>query len=179
MATAPKAAPKAVPKVVPIDDTAAAAQAPKKSRKTLIIGGALMLVTAAAGGGAAYWFMGKDAGDKPAAPKVEAAKPPVFVVLDSFTVNLQPDDGVDQYLQLAFSLQVADQSTVDQIKLYMPQVRSRLLLLLSSKKASELLTVDGKKKLSEDIIAQVKQPFTPQGKPQDVTGVFFTSFVIQ
>jgi flagellar FliL protein len=179
MATAPKAAPKAVPKVVPIDDSAAAAQAPKKSRKTLIIAGVLMLVTAAAGGGAAYWFTGSAAEDKTAAPKAEPVKPPVFVMMDSFTVNLQPEDGVDQYLQLAFSLQVADQATVDQIKLYMPQVRSRLLMLLSSKKASELSTVDGKKKLSDEIIAQVKQPFSPQGKPQAVTGVFFTSFVIQ
>jgi flagellar FliL protein len=61
----------------------------------------------------------------------------------------------------------------------MPLVRSRLLLLLSSKKASELSTVEGKKKLADEIIAQVKQPFTPQGGSTAISGVFFTSFVIQ
>jgi flagellar FliL protein len=58
-------------------------------------------------------------------------------------------------------------------------VRSRLLLALSSKKASELVSVDGKKKLIQEIIASLNQPFTPNGKPQQVTDVFFTSFVIQ
>jgi flagellar FliL protein len=76
-------------------------------------------------------------------------------------------------------LQVADQSQVDLIKLYMPQVRSRLLLLLSSKKASEISTPEGKKKLSDEIMEQVKQPFKLGAAPQNVTNVFFTSFVIQ
>ena len=30
-----------------------------------------------------------------------------------------------------------------------------------------------------DILAQVKQPFDPKGKPQQVTDVLFTTFVIQ
>jgi flagellar FliL protein len=107
------------------------------------------------------------------------AKPPVFVVVDPFTVNLQPESGVDQFLQIAFTLQVSNPKQEELVKLYMPQVRSRMLMLLSGKKASELTSTDGKKKLSEEIITQVKESFLPKGAKQGVINVFFTSFVIQ
>jgi flagellar FliL protein len=68
---------------------------------------------------------------------------------------------------------------VEIIKLHLPQVRSRLLLLLSSQKASDILTPDGKNNLAKEIIAQVNKPFEAKAAPQSVTGVFFTSFVIQ
>jgi flagellar FliL protein len=133
------------------------------------------------GGGAGGWyFMNQNAhpGGAAGKAKAEPAKPPVFVMLDPFTVNLQAEAG-EQFLQVAFTLQVTDQAEVDLIKLYMPQVRSRLLLMLSSKKASEISTLEGKKKLSTDIAALVNQPFAPNGKPLGVSNVFFTSFVIQ
>jgi flagellar protein FliL len=61
----------------------------------------------------------------------------------------------------------------------MPQVRSRLLTLLSSKKASEIKSVDGKRKLSEEIVAQVKLPFAKGAAVQEIDGVSFTDLVIQ
>jgi flagellar protein FliL len=177
MATAPKAAPKAAPKVVPIDENVEAPAPRKSSKKRILIIGLLLLVLGIGGGGT-WYFLGSSS-EPVAAAKQEPPKPPVFLPIDQFTVNLQSDSGTDQFLQVAFTLQLADQEQVELIKTYMPLVRSRLLLLLSSKKASEISGIDGKKKLSEEIIAQVKQPFLPQGTPQAVTGVFFTSFVIQ
>lgn len=175
MATsAPKAVPKAVPK--PAADAGDSA-APKKSKKKLFAMLAVLLLLAGGGGGGAWYFLGQNKGEH-AKKKVEPPAPPVFAALDPFTVNLQPDNG-EQYLQVAMTLQVADQAQADLVKLYMPLVRSRLLLLLSSKKASEISTADGKKKLSEEIIAQLKQPFAPQGEPQKISSVLFTSFVIQ
>jgi flagellar FliL protein len=61
----------------------------------------------------------------------------------------------------------------------MPHVRSRMLLLLSAKKASEILSVEGKNKLSEEILGIFKKPFTPQGPTIKVSNVLFTSFVVQ
>lgn len=177
MATAPKAAPKSNPKVVPIDEAAEeASPPPKKSKKKLFLILAVFLLILGSGGA---WFALDEGGGEPGAePAVEAAKPPVYLAMEPFTVNLQPEIG-EQYLQVAFTLQVADQSQVDQVKLYMPLVRSRLLLLLSSKKPSELASAEGKQKLQEQIIEQVREPFTPQGAPLGISGVFFTAFVIQ
>jgi flagellar FliL protein len=186
MATAPKAA------KAPAEEEAQDAPKPKKSKKKLFVFLILLILIGGIGGGAAWFLMGSDdtaapaeggeAGQKPkTAEKGKEMKPPVFMVIEPFTVNLQPETqgAPDQFLQIAFSLQVEDEKGVDAIKLYMPQVRSRLLLLLSGKKASQISTPEGKKKLAEEIIEQIKQPFAPGMPPQPVTNVFFTSFVIQ
>ncbi|HEX7971541.1 MAG TPA: flagellar basal body-associated protein FliL [Thiobacillus sp.] len=157
------------------DESAESAEAaPKKSKKKLfILSVALMLLLG--GGGAAAWFFTQGSHSSREA-EAEPAKAPVFLPLEAFTVNLQ--DG-EQFLQTDITLQVPDQAQMDDIKLNMPRVRSRLLTLLSSKHADELATAEDKKKLAQEILAQVKQPFDPKGKPQRVDDVLFTSFVIQ
>ncbi|MES1986531.1 MAG: flagellar basal body-associated protein FliL, partial [Pseudomonadota bacterium] len=108
----------------------------------------------------------------------EPAHAPVFVTLEAFTVNLQPDPD-EKFLQTEISLQVASPEQAEVLKAQMPAVRSRLLMLLTSKTASDISTSEGKQKLSDEIVAEVKKPFSNNAKPQEVTGVFFTSFVIQ
>ncbi|ABE50239.1 MULTISPECIES: flagellar basal body-associated protein FliL [Methylobacillus] len=152
----------------------------KGSKKGLILALIGGLLVAVLGAGGAYWYLKQHDGnqqDKPREEKV-VAKEPVFVTLDTFTVNLQPDPD-DQYLQVDLTVQVEDQAQADIIKKHMPSVRNRILILLSSKKSSELLNIDGKKALASEIIAQLSEPFSPGAKPQAVSDVFFTSFVIQ
>ncbi|HZG22897.1 MAG TPA: flagellar basal body-associated protein FliL [Herbaspirillum sp.] len=153
--------------------------APAKSSKKMlfiIIGVVLVLVI---GGAGAFFMMGGKGkkGEDHAEEKAEA-KAPTFVVIEPFVVNLQQETG-DQYLQVAMTLQVPDGQTAEALKLYMPQVRSRLLMVLSSKKASELLTSEGKRKLTDEIIDQLGEPFSGKGKGPQITDVFYTSFVIQ
>ena len=155
-------------------ESAAAPAGASKKKLLIVIVGTLVLL---GGGGAAAWTFLHDKGDAAAHKEVKLG-PPVFVQIDAFTVNLQPETG-DQYLQIAFTLQVAGQEQVELIKTNMPKVRSRLLLLLSGKKASELNTIDGKKQLAKDIIAQVRLPFEDKAPQQEVTDVLFTSFIIQ
>ena len=85
----------------------AEAAAPANSKKLVLILGLVAVLAAAGGGGA--WFMLKDGGEHeaPAKQKKSAPKagPPVYVTIEPFTVNLQPENG-EQYLQLAFTLQV-------------------------------------------------------------------------
>lgn len=147
-------------------------------KKLIIIIAAVVVLLAGAGGGAAM-FLSKKGGDhKEKEHKAEVAKAPVFLPMEPFTVNLQSDGG-DKYLQVTMTLQVPDEETVNLVKLNMPQVRSRLLMLLSSKDATEILSGEGKAKLINEIMAQTALPFTPKGEPQKITGVFFTSFVVQ
>lgn len=162
---------------------AALAPAGASKKKLIMIVAAAVLVAGGGGGGAAWYFLHDKGGHEEAAPskkkgKTAKAGPPVFVPIDSFTVNLQPENG-EQYLQTAFTLQVANAEEADNIKLNMPKVRSRLLLLLSGKKASELNTVEGKQQLAAEIVAQINQPFEEKGSEQDVTDVLFTAFIIQ
>lgn len=164
MAKAPQEAEKEVP--------------PKKSNKVLILASAGgLLVALLAGGAYWYWQQHNDADAEPKEKKV-VVKEPVFVTLETFTVNLQPDPD-DQYLQVDLTVQVADQAQADSIKIHMPSVRNRILMLLSSKRSSELLSTEGKQALTKEIIAQLSLPFSAGGKPQTINDVFFTSFVIQ
>ena len=140
----------------------------------MMIGGALVVL--GAGGGAAWYFMHGKAADP--AHKVVKAEPPEYVPIESFTVNLQAENG-DQFLQIAFTLQVQNQKESALIKANMAKVRSRVLLLLSGKKASEISTVDGKRQLAAEIVAALKQPFAEKGEPQQVSDVLYTAFIIQ
>jgi flagellar FliL protein len=139
----------------------------------LIIASAVLLL--GAGGGGAAWYMSRaQDGAQPQARQ----EPPVFVNLETFTVNLVSEHG-DQHLQTNLTLKVEGSSAADLIKLHMPEVRNRVLLLLSSKTASQIAGVDGKKKLASELLAEIKQP-SGEGSPgHAVQSVLFTSFVIQ
>jgi len=157
---------------------AATAQGRGKSRKKFFMVLGVAVVLLGGGGGACAWYLARNNSSRIEGEKYETPKPPLFVALEPFTVNLQPEIG-EQYLQVGLTLKVEDEAHIALLKLHMPEVRSRLLMLLSSKKSSEISTSEGKRKLSDEIIAQVKEPLAVNSPPQSVSGVFFTSFVIQ
>lgn len=158
-------------------------EAPPKSgkRKLLVIAIAVLVLLALAGGGAAWWSHQKAAdveakGEEGAKPgkKAESAKPPVFNTLETFTVNLA---GSDHFLQLGIVLQLKDEETVEKVKTWMPQIRSRLLLLLSSKSAEDLETSKGKQALVDAILAETRAPLGADG--ERVQAVLLGSMLVQ
>lgn len=177
------------------------AEPPKKSKKLLIIILVAVLVLVLGGGGAAYMLLKKgdhaDDGDEDIAEettktkkkdkKKDHATAPVFVNLEPFTVNLVPETG-DQYLQVALSLELEDPLEESSLKAQMPKIRNNLTLLLSSKKASELLPKEGKEHLAEALKNEINSVVAPpkKGKKGEtgssdgpVKSVLFTSFIIQ
>lgn len=171
-------------------------EAPKKKGKMMIIIIAAVVVLALAGGGA-FFFLSKKGGEegaaeqakkKPVAHKSEPGKPPTFVPLEPFTVNLQQEVG-EQYLQAAVVLKVDDPHAGDQVKAYMPELRDRVLLLLSSKKASEISSGEGREALADDLKNEVNGILGTPGKvgkdgkrgeaEGPVVKVLFTSFIVQ
>ena len=136
----------------------------------------LALVGAGAAGGWFYWKHYAHQESHAEEQKAAAPQPPMFHSLEPFTVNLQ-GDGL--FLQIALTLQLASQKDVDHLKVYLPQVRSRLLMLISAKTGQEISSTEGKQKLIEEIMASVRQPFAA-GLPEiEISNVFITSFVIQ
>jgi flagellar FliL protein len=166
---------------------AAAAGAPAGSKKKLIIMilAAILVLGAGAGGG---WYFSQSAaahGEEEAPAKESKKKKkkdpeskPEYVPIEAFTVNLQPENG-EQYLQVQFTLQVEGAEQATTVKDNMAIVRNRVLLLLSSKKASEINTVEGKQQLASEIQAAITEPFEKHGDEQEVSDVLFTSFIIQ
>ncbi len=186
--TAPKNAAKQAP------EAAEEAAAPAKSRRSLLkIVLLLTLLLGGAGGGAWYFLQDRQPAEatkpgpakaaktaKTAKAKHEPATPPVFVTLEPFTVNLQHGgDSSSQYLQVGLALKVSDEAFVEAIKLYMPEIRNRVLLLLSSKSADNLATAEGKKTLSTELAHEILRPLAGKVPAQGLDSVLFTSFVIQ
>lgn len=171
---------------------------PKKSKKLLIIILAVVLVLVLGGGGAAFMLLKKgshadddeEVAEETAKPKKKDKKaeaPPVFVGMDPFTVNLVPETG-DQYLQVVLSLEIEDAHAEGSIKAQMPKIRNNITLLLSSKKASELLPKEGKQHLAETLKDEINAVIEPPVKNKKgetvsaegpVKSVLFTSFIIQ
>jgi flagellar FliL protein len=176
----------------PAAKPAAAGEEKPKSKKMLIIVAAVLVL--AIGGGVGFFMMGGKHPEEEEA-HAEPAAHPVFVTLDTFTVNLQREDG-DQFLQIGLSLKVMDPKLEEEIKANMPEIRSKLLLLLSSKRASELSTPEGKRALANEIVEETngvlgagepqeeapakgkKSKHAPKAK-EGVEDVLFTSFIIQ
>ena len=118
---------------------------------------------------------------------VDLTKPPTFVPLDAFTVNLRRDEG-DHYLQVVAVLRLADATMDPTLKAFMPEIRHRINLLLSSKLPSEIATIEGRQALALTITEQINEAlgFKPMrdatGQPVPngpVQSVLFTSFIIQ
>jgi flagellar FliL protein len=193
--------------------TTADAEAPAKpkSKKLLfiIIG---VVVLALIGAGAALFLLKKNTSDEegdgtqaeeeaqaPAPPKIDPKAPPTFLPLDSMVVNLA-DPGGNRFAQLSITLQVADPKTADDLKIYMPSIRNGILILVSQRTAEDMLRIEGKETLAQDIIGEIsnvmgydyedpnaeppadakgKKPRRKRAVYNPITGVLFSSFIVQ
>ena len=180
---------------------------PPKSKKLLIIIGAAVVILALVGGGA-FWYISKqraaaaaaeDGGEEPAkaAAHDAHATPPAYLPMDNMVVNLA-DPGGDRVAQIGITLVVADEHTATTVKGFLPSIRSGVLMLISQKTATELLTAEGKDALAKAILREASIPFgggeeEPAAEAEGskkkkkkaahadypVTGVLFSSFIIQ
>lgn len=182
----------------------APAPAPKKSGKLLlIILIVLVLVLIVVAGAVAVLVLMKSKGGDsghageaqhaaapapaPIVTTIDLSKPPSFVTLEPFTVNLQRDEG-DHYLQAVVVLRVNDAKTAESLKGFMPEIRHRINLLLSSKLPSELASIDGRETLAIEIVDQSNDAlgFPPPREANrrapptgPIQAVLFNSFIIQ
>lgn len=179
---------------------AEAAPPPPKSKKMLImvVVGLLVLVLA---GVAAWVVISKQKAaeldeeeDEPVAAVVEHQGPPTYLPLDNMVVNLA-DPGGERVAQIGVTLELVVPTDVDRVKAYLPSIRSEILMLVSQRTAEELLKLEGKEQLANDIKEKAAAHFGVQaaaGKDKKdkkksaknaaanpVRGVLFSSFIVQ
>ena len=189
-----------------VEAEAAKPAKPAKSKKMLIIIISAVMVLALGAGGA-YFYISKqraaaaaaaeeDGGEAaaPAAASHDAKKtPPVYLPMDNLVVNLA-DEGGERVAQVGITLQVRDAHASDNVKLYMPTIRSGVLMLLSQRTAAEMLSAEGKQKLIDDILLEASRPYGggSEAEPEPgkkvrkkakveypVVGVLFSSLIVQ
>jgi len=198
---------------------AAAPAAPKSGKKKLIIIIAAVAVVLAGAGAGGLLYMKKRnadaaaaaaaaadegteaaAGDHPAKKETHSKdhKPPVFVPMDPFVVNLA-DHEADRYAQIGVTLEVPDAHVSDEIKTYLPAIRNNVLMLLAHKTSADLAGREGKELLAREIRAESLRAMgyevedeaaaakkKAKAKPDDkeehelpIRTVQFSSFIIQ
>jgi len=176
-------------------DTTAPPSRKKRSGKWFLLALALAIV---AGSGGAAWYLLKAGTAHETKPEVKAEPvKPTYAALETFTVNLLSDDGQSHHLQTNITLDINNPAVEEELKQHDPAVRNAILMLLSSKTNTELLTTEGKKKLADEVLATVNATLSPpvanpaaanQGAgaakpgganpPGPVRSVLFTAFII-
>src|SRR5262249_13074967 len=146
-------------------DSSAGGGAHAKAKKSPLLLIAVALFALLGGGGAGWYFLGHKS-DAHSAQEPKHGAAPIFVTLEPFVVNLAGD--TQHYLQVGIDLRVVDPHLPDQIKAHLPEVRNAVLLLLSSKSADQLSSVEHKNQLRYEIREAVNKPLgidTPASRP--------------
>jgi flagellar FliL protein len=111
-------------------------------------------------------------------PAVQALDKPIFVTLEPLTVNVQTE-GRSRFLHVGVALKVRDEQAKAQIVEFMPELRSRALLLLSNRQPDSLVSTEDKARLADEILAELNRPLGDALPPQGITSVSFNTFVVQ
>lgn len=157
---------------------------PASGKSRLLLLGIIALVVIVAAGGATTWFVlhksnnQSDAGQTTTTTATHDKKV-TFYELEPFTVNLKGGSYGDRLLYVHITLQLGDKATEEYLQKHLPQVRNRLLMVFSDQDATELITSDGKVKLSRLIRNALNKPFTGTQPHLKVNDVLFTQFIVQ
>ena len=157
----------------------AAANAAKPKSSVAVL--ASVALFAVVGGGAASWLI-QQRGQQAAAVRTEgnsSSAPKYLIPLEGFTVNLA-DAEETHFLRVTMSLgidRLPDGVEKEKPTASIPvaRVRDAVLGVLTSCKANELLTPDGKAQLKKNVLAAV-QKSVPELNVRDV---YFTEFLVQ
>ncbi len=144
----------------------------------------LLIIIIGASIGGTMLFMNRSGMSTPsAAPTAGAAAPvavpaPIFAELEPFTVTLYGETR-NRILYTAITVRLNDEASRKQIQDYMPEVRDRILKVLSAQELSKIQTPEGRQALSGALKTELSRPFTAQLPGPHVADVLFTAFVVQ
>ena len=107
-----------------------------------------------------------------------AAKAAVYYALDPpLVVNFEEGQAV-RFLQITMEIEAHDEKAIESVQKNVPLIRNNLLLLMSNRDYQSLMSREGKEKLRQEALAEVRAVQKKTGGA-DVDDVLFTSFVVQ
>ncbi|MES2819737.1 MAG: flagellar basal body-associated protein FliL [Pseudomonadota bacterium] len=152
-----------------------------KLKLIILIVVALLLAVGLSVGGT--WFLLSKDKPKEEAAVVESVpvgkQPAIYeALMPAFVVNFN-HQGRQRYMQVSVALMARDQVALDALKVHMPLLRNRLVMLFSGQDFAALITPVGKEMLRQQATASVQElALKETGKPA-VEQVLFTNFVLQ
>src|SRR5690606_3084754 len=147
----------------------------------------LLVIIIGATVGATMWFTSRDSAPAAAAAPGQVSQAPVqapvvpapiFAELDPFTVTLYGELR-NRILYTAITLRLGDEASRKQVTDYMPEVRDRILKVLSAQQLPVIQTPEGRQALGDSLKTALTRPFVTQLPGPQVVDVLFTAFVVQ
>ena len=116
------------------------------------------------GGGGAAWFLMGSGMAKPAPESAEEklkesahlSEPGPIMELDPFVLNLADREDL-RYLKMTIKIELDRPEAETDFQSKLPAIRDSLLVLLTSKESQTLRTVNGKRRVREEIMARVNR----------------------
>lgn len=114
---------------------------------------------------------------KKGAPTVQE---PIYVPMDAFTLTLKPSAQAmgSRVLHIGFTMKLSDEESKQNLEKFLPEIRSRLLILFSQQVAEQLTADNGKHELIDEIIEVVNKPLTNNERIL-VTDVLLNAFILR
>lgn len=106
------------------------------------------------------------------------AADPIYVALVPMTVNLQANDR-HRFLHVGVTLRVNDTKTQEFVTQYLPEITSRMQLVLSNRQSEYLITATDKAKLATEALDALNRPFGPNQPVLKIASVMFPVFMLQ
>ena len=106
------------------------------------------------------------------------AKASVFYAIDPPLVVNFEDGSAVRFLQISMEVMGKDQKGIDSVQRNVPLIRNNLLLLMSNRDYQSLMSREGKEKLRQEALTEIRAVQKKQGGA-DVEDLLFTSFVVQ
>jgi flagellar FliL protein len=106
------------------------------------------------------------------------AKASLFYPIDPPLVVNFEDGSAVRFLQISMEVMGKDQKGIDSVQRNMPLIRNNLLLLMSNRNYQSLMSREGKEKLRQEALTEIRAVQKKQGGA-DVDDLLFTSFVVQ
>ena len=105
-------------------------------------------------------------------------KPAVYYAIDPPLVVNFEDGSVVRFLQITMEVMAHDQKVIDSVQKNIPLIRNNLLLLMSNRNYQTMMSRDGKEKLRQEALTEIRAVQKKERDP-DVDDLLFTTFVVQ
>src|SRR5271163_2155619 len=107
-----------------------------------------------------------------------SAKPALYYAIDPPLVVNFEDGSAVRFLQISMEIMAHDEKAIDSVQKNNPVIRNNLLLLMSNRNYQSLMSREGKEKLRQEALTEIRAVQKKEGSP-DVDDLLFTSFVVQ
>lgn len=164
----------------------AVAEAPKKKGKLkqILLMVAVILLAVGLSIMGTLWFLGAGipglgGDDETPEPTEEVVfQPSDYVVFDKALVTTVQAEGRQRYAQVYLAFEADNPASLSAAELHMPLLRSQLVSVLGGSDFKVLQTPEGRRKLSDDMLAAVNEVLAREEEPP-LKRVLLRNFVLQ